>query len=61
MPNGLANLKERIYKNLPGAPTVKLINVFELQEQQEKEGKINYLKEKCGINQLVETINYEGL
>jgi hypothetical protein len=45
MPNGLANLKERIYKNLPGAPTVKLINVFELQEQQEKEGKINYLKE----------------
>ena len=59
VPSGVFRARERIAKGLAGSPKVVVVNAFELNQIPEKEDKIKHLTEKCGLQQVADSVNYE--
>jgi hypothetical protein len=57
-PNGDFKLKERTVATLESKPTLYTVNLFTLSGILDKEGKIKYLTEKCGIPLVGTEVNY---
>ncbi len=56
-PNGSFQLKERVANSLDAKPKVFTVNLFTLNGLANKEAKIKYLTEQCGIPLIGEKID----
>ena len=58
-PNGLFHIRERVAHQLTQKPTVYVINVFNLSNIAEKEEKVKFLNEKCGVKLVGEKVDLD--
>jgi hypothetical protein len=58
-PNGLFHIRERVAHQLTQKPNVYVINVFNLSNIAEKEEKVKFLNEKCGVKLVGEKVDLD--